>query len=124
MKFTIAIIWVIIIAILHSIPGSSDPDFSFTFFHLDKLIHIILFMLGVYFFAIAYQEKQIKMFLIPLIISFISYGGFLEIMQSVIFKNRFSDIYDWIADIIGVFIGVIFFHKFPSGLSLNYLKKD
>ena len=124
MKFTIAIIWVIIIAILHSIPGSSDPDFSFTFFHLDKLIHIILFMLGVYFFAIAYQEKQIKMFLIPLIISFISYGGFLEIMQSIIFKNRFSDIYDWIADIIGVFIGVIFFHKFPSGLSLNYLKKD
>lgn len=124
MKFTIAIIWVIIIAILHSIPGSSDPDFSFTFFHLDKLIHIILFMLGVYFFAIAYKEKQIKMFLIPLIISFISYGGFLEIMQSVIFKNRFSDIYDWIADIIGVFIGVLIFHKFPSGLSLNYLKKD
>ena len=55
------------------------------------------------------------MFLIPLIISFISYGGFLEIMQSVIFKNRFSDIYDWIADIIGVFIGVLIFHKFPFG---------
>ena len=124
MKFTIAIIWVLIIAILHSIPGSRVTDFSFTFFHLDKLIHIILFMLGVYFFAIAFQEKQRKMFLIPLIISFISYGGFLEIMQSVIFKNRFSDIYDWIADIIGVFIGVIFFHKFPLGLSLNYLKKD
>ena len=47
-------------------------------------------MLGVYFFAIAYQEKQIKMFLIPLIISFISYGGFLEIMQSVILKIDFQ----------------------------------
>jgi len=124
MKFTIAIIWVLIIAILHSIPGSRVTDFSFKFFHLDKLIHIILFMLGVYFFAIAFQEKQRKMFLIPLVISFVLYGGFLEIMQSIIFKNRFSDIYDWIADIIGVFIGVLIFHKFPSGLSLNYLKKD
>ena len=124
MKFTIAIIWVLIIAILHSIPGSRVTDFSFTFFHLDKLIHIILFMLGVYFFAIAFQEKQRKMFLIPLVISFVLYGGFLEIMQSIIFKDRFSDIYDWIADIIGVFIGVLIFQKFPSGLSLNYLKKD
>ena len=120
MKFTIAIIWVLIIAILHSIPGSRVTDLSFTCFHLDKLIHIILFMLGVYFFAIAFQEKQRKMFLIPLVISFVLYGGFLEIMQSIIFKDRFSDIYDWIADIIGVFIGVIFFHKFPSS-NLVYL---
>mgnify|MGYP001270522627 CR=1 FL=1 len=124
MRFNIAIIWAIIIAILHAIPGPRVTDFSFTFFHLDKLIHIVLFMLGIYFFAIAYEEKQRKMFLIPLVISFVLYGGFLEIMQSVFFKNRFSDIYDWIADIIGVFIGIIFFHKFPKGLSLNYLKKD
>ena len=45
-------------------------------------------------------------------------------MQSIIFKNRFSDIYDFIADIIGVFIGVFIFIKFPSGVSLNYIKKD
>ena len=125
MRFTIAIIWVIIIAFLHFVPSSSVPDFSLTFFfHLDKLIHVILFMFGVYFFAIAYKEKQKNMFLCPIIISFILYGGLLEFMQGIIFKNRISDIYDFIADIIGVFIGVFIFIKFPSGVPVNYIKKD
>ena len=52
------------------------------------------------------------------------YGGFLEVMQGIIFENRISDIYDFIADIIGVFIGVFIFIKFPSGVSVNYIKKD
>ncbi len=125
MRFTIAIIWVIIIAILHAVPSSSEPDFSFTFFvHLDKLIHIILFMFGVYFFAIAYEEKQKQIFLFPIIISFVLYGGFLEVMQGIIFEDRISDIYDFFADIIGIFIGVFIFMKFPSGVPVNYIKKD
>lgn len=125
MRFTIAIIWVIIIAILHAVPPSSAPDFSFTsFVHLDKLIHIILFMFGVYFFAIAYEEKQKQFFLFPIIISFVFYGGFLEVMQGIIFEDRISDIYDFVADIIGIFIGGLIFKKFPSGVPVNYIKKD
>ena len=125
MRFIIAIIWAIIIAILHAVPSSSAPDFSFTFFvHLDKLIHIILFMFGVYFFAIAYEEKQKQFFLFPIIISFVLYGGSLEVMQGIIFEDRISDIYDFVADIIGIFIGVFIFMKFPSGVPVNYIKKD
>ena len=59
MRYTIAIVWVVVIAILHAIPGSDFPEISFSdFFQLDKLIHAIVFMIGVYLFAIALKEQQ------------------------------------------------------------------
>ena len=42
MHYTIAIVWIVFIAILHAIPGSDFPEFSFSdFFQLDKLIHVV-----------------------------------------------------------------------------------
>ena len=49
MRYTIAIVWVVVIAILHAIPGSDFPEVSFSdFFQLDKLIHAVIFMIGVF----------------------------------------------------------------------------
>ena len=45
-------------------------------------------------------------------------------MQGIIFEDRISDIYDFVADIIGIFIGGLIFKKFPSGVPVNYIKKD
>ena len=124
MRFTIAIVWVVVIAILHAIPGSDFPEFSFNaFFQLDKLIHSIVFMLGVYLFAIAFKEQQ-KFFLNYLVISFIAYGLLLEVLQGLVFVERSTDMLDWLADIIGVFLGVWIFKKFPLNVSMNSAKKD
>ncbi len=80
--------------------------------------------LGYIFLQLLMKKSKKNMFLCPIIISFVLYGGFLEFMQGIIFENRISDIYDFIADIIGVFIGVFIFIKFPSGVPVNYIKKD
>ena len=82
MRYTIAIGWVVVTAILHAIPGSDFPVVSFSnFFQLDKLIHVVIFMIGVFLFAIALKEQQKIQFLRYVVISFIAYGLLLEIFQ-------------------------------------------
>ena len=125
MRYTIAIVWVVVIAILHAIPGSDFPEFSFSdFFQLDKLIHAVIFMIGVYLFAIALKEQQKIQFFRYVVISFLTYGLLLEILQGLVFVERSADILDWLADTIGVFLGVWIFKKFPFPLSMNSAKKD
>ena len=125
MRFTIAIVWVVVIAILHAIPGSDFPNFSFSyFFQLDKLIHAVIFMIGVYLFAVALKEQHKIQFLRYIVISYIAYGLLLEVLQGLVFIERSADILDWLADTIGVFLGVWIFKKFPFPVSMNSAKKD
>ena len=52
------------------------------------------------------------------------YGLLLEVLQSLVFVERSADFLDWLADIIGVFLGVWIFKKFPLNVSMNSAKKD
>ena len=125
MRYTIAIVWVVVIAILHAIPCSDFPEVSFSdFFQFDKLIHAIIFMIGVYLFAITLKEPQKIQFLRYIVISYIAYGLLLELLQGLVFIERSADILDWLADTIGVFLGVWIFKKFPFPVSMNSAKKD
>ncbi|MDC3103979.1 VanZ family protein [Flavobacteriales bacterium] len=125
MRYTIAIVWVVLIAILHVIPGSDFVEFSFSdFFQLDKLIHVVIFMIGVFLFAVALKEQKKIQFLRYVIISFIAYGLLLEIFQGLFFVERSADILDWLSDTVGVILGVWIFKKFPFHLVMNSVKKD
>lgn len=124
MRITLAIAWAVVIAVLHAIPGHDFPELSFSdFFQIDKLIHAIIFMVGFYLFAVALAEQQKKTFIRYLIISFVAYGLILEILQGLLFVERSADVLDWLADILGVFLGVWFFKKFPFAVSTNSVKK-
>ena len=125
MRITLAIAWAVVIAVLHAIPGSDFPEVSFSdLFQIDKLIHAIIFTIGFYLFAVAFAEQQKKAFIRYLIVSFIAYGLLLEVLQGLVFVERSADILDWLADTIGVFLGVWIFKKFPFPVSMNSAKKD
>ena len=125
MRFTLAIVLTVVIAVLHAIPGSDFPEFSISdFFQIDKLVHAIVFMIGVYLFAVALAEQQKKAFIRYLIVSFVAYGLLLELLQDLVFVERSADVLDWLADTIGVFLGVWIFKKFPFPVSMNSAKKD
>ena len=125
MRLTVAIVWAIFIAVLHAIPGSDLPNFNLSnLFQIDKLVHAIVFAIGIYLFAIALVVQQNKNFLSYLIVSFVVYGLILEVLQGTIFVERSTDLLDWLADTIGVFIGVLIFNKFPFTTSINSVKKD
>lgn len=53
------------------------------------------------FFKTNYQHWLIYLFL-----AYVSFGGIIEILQGTIFKPRTAEIADWLADIIGLFLGL------------------
>ena len=65
----------------------------------DKLVHLISFAALV--FPLAYTGR---FGLIQLFISVSIFGGFIEIIQPRF--NRGADIYDWLADVFGILLGI------------------
>jgi len=125
MYFFISIVWILIIAVLHFIPGYDLPQLDLSYiFQIDKIVHVFIFCVGVYLFATALSERQKNSFLSYLVLMFILYGLLLEVLQDLFLIQRSADVFDWLADIIGVFLGVWLFNKFPILVPVKSFKKD
>ena len=71
----------------------------------DKLVHLIAFA------ALAFPLARTGRFgAIPVLIGAIAFGGLIELIQPTF--NRSADVNDWVADTLGVLIGI--------GLGLAY----
>lgn len=103
----VAIIYFLFIAFLHLIPGTSIPTVSFAdLFQLDKLVHLILFA-GAYLVLLkALQQYFFRNKRFYLVFFCVFYGFLLEYLQSTFGQNRFGDVLDFVADTIGVFVGL------------------
>ena len=67
----------------------------------DKLVHLIAFA------ALAFPLARTgRLGLLPVFIGASAFGGAIELIQPTF--NRSADLNDWIADTLGVLIGVIF----------------
>lgn len=124
MRYTFAISWLVLIAILHALPGDNISKFGFLdVLHIDKLIHTTLFMIA--FILLAYADKRqynlISFYYI--IVSLAMYGLALEYSQGYFFENRSMDVFDWLTDICGILIGILLFRKIPFLTSTNSCKK-
>ena len=91
-------------------PDSQSTGFFFTGF--DKLVHLgFFYVLTVllFFGKIRYQHNYsfsiFTIFKIILITAFI--GGGIEIIQLLFFNYRSAEWWDFICDMIGVFMGVL-----------------
>ena len=84
---TVAMLW----PINQPPPG---PDGS------DKVVHLIAFA------ALAFPLARTGRFgLIPVFVGASAFGGIIEVMQP--FFGRSADMQDWIADIVGVGLGIV-----------------
>ena len=114
MRFYLALIWVVIIAALHCIPGEDLKLLQIDdLFQLDKLFHAIVFAIGVFLSAYPAQIKYPSKWQRLVVVAYLLYGLFLEVLQGIFFSNRFADPFDWMADAVGVFMGLWVYHKFP-----------
>ncbi len=99
------------------LPGNSlKPLMAFPFSFVDKLAHFFVFMiLSIFFFAdIKKDNKNIsntKALLIVLLIS-LFYGIIIEILQSVLTIDRSGELFDILANMLGVLTGVVLQIKF------------
>ena len=65
----------------------------------DKLVHLIAFAVLAFPLAITGRFG-----LLPVFVGASVYGGAIELIQPSF--NRSADIYDWVADVIGVVLGI------------------
>jgi len=101
------IIYLIFISFLFFVPGSAFPKSNWlSDIYFDKWIHIVLFLglalLCCWGFAVL-KHKHLILLLVLLAV----YGLVVEIIQEHIIKNRSFDLKDWVADIIGSFLGIL-----------------
>jgi len=65
----------------------------------DKLVHFVSFA------ALAFPLARTGRFgLLPVFIGASAFGGFIELIQPSF--NRSADVNDWVADIVGVILGI------------------
>ena len=107
MRLGLALLWPIVIALLHTISGQ---DFAFmqlhNVFHLDKFFHVTIFAIGAWLLLDLLKSQYSKYPFRYTFISYAIYGIFLELMQGVFFEGRHADLFDWIADVAGVILAL------------------
>lgn len=111
----IVIIYFLFIAVLHLIPSTSLPEVSLSdLFQLDKLVHAFLFagaFLVLYKYCLQYYIKFSRFILV---IICVFYGFLMEFLQALLAQNRNGDIMDFVADTIGVLLGLYLSTKFRT----------
>ncbi len=99
-------IGVVLATILALLPSTSVPH-AFQFW--DKAQHALAFTVLTITGGLAFPKK-VKLVYIGLIM----YGALMEIMQSALTTTRFGNVLDWLADGVGVLIGIVVYASLAS----------
>ncbi|MCF0058578.1 VanZ family protein [Dyadobacter sp. CY356] len=94
----IAIFWTLLILLACSWPGKDIPEAPVVGF--DKLVHAGLFGGFTVLWLLIYPQKSITV-----ILAGIAYGVGIEFYQEIMPLDRTFDLFDIVADSIGVFLG-------------------
>lgn len=108
-----SIAWAIIILILCGLPGNDIDKVKFIDIpHFDKFVHFSMYFV---FTLLLISENNLQRqihdvtvnaILIATAISLI-YGALIEILQKYLFINRGADIWDMVANTVGVIVAVL-----------------
>lgn len=116
-----AVIWTFVILFIVFIPGNKIPNYGnwMDVFQIDKVVHIFLFAPFSFSWLLKYHFSENINFRTTFLIVF---SGLLlaistEIIQYYFIKGRNGNIADAIADVIGIFIGLIAFRFIRKSLS-------
>ncbi len=100
-KWASIIFWLAFLStsIVMFVPGSPTKENGFM--HWDKIQHVLAFMLLIKLAWSAYPNKK-YMAVIMLVI----FGATIEILQATLTTTRTGSTGDWIADLVGILIGM------------------
>lgn len=112
--FLPAILWVVLITFLSLVSSRNLQKFTVDIVSFDKLAHLIIYAVLSFFIAWGIKKslmrKKLSLKLLAMIFLFTSiYGIGIEVLQKSISTGRHFEYYDIIANIIGSFIGLLFF---------------
>lgn len=125
-KFTLAILWFLVVTILLTLPGNDIPKISFLeSINFDKVVHIGLFCGLVFLFYWPVSKTDLsptskRRILLKIALTALAYGIMMEFVQKYFIPNRSCDVKDMIADGIGAFLPYVFQKKIDN---FNYFPK-
>ncbi len=107
----LAIIATIVLGIA-SLSVMPKIDLGFKLKSSDKYLHAFAYftLTTIWFFAFRDRIKKYN-FKIVLILTLIIYGIIIEALQGSVTKYRTADLYDEIANMLGILIATLFFNK-------------
>lgn len=124
-KFLPGIAWFFVVAVLVFMPGDDVPDIGWMhIYKADKLVHFSMFWGLTFLFSLPYLNsgfsiaKKRKFFIIVSII-FIAWGLGVEFIQKYYAYHRSFDLFDWLADSIGVVIAFLVLQKLAKKRSIS-----
>ncbi len=112
-----ALIWSLVILGLSTMPGVNLPETFWDILSWDKLAHAIVYAIQCMLIlwgghkAKAATSLSQRLIIIALTISG-AYGILMEIVQYSFFPNRYFEVQDIIANIIGSFIGLYLYRRY------------
>lgn len=114
-QFIYTLLWASLILVLSSIPGGSMPSYSWmAMLSFDKFAHAFVYSILVFLFIMELSVKAQKYATSRNIIIFAFligtlYGGLIELMQENLFVDRKADLFDFLANMVGGLLGIVFY---------------
>lgn len=112
------ILWALLILILCSIPGKDIPSIGWLqILSPDKWVHAAVFFVQYLLLMLAFSKEFIDKFWLfaahwwAVILS-LFYAVLTEVYQHLFLPDRFGDVYDFIANAVGVVVGVWFYYRY------------
>jgi len=109
------ILWLALICYALFIPAQELPVKPlFKIPHFDKMVHFGLFFVLCILLLRPFKRLKFKYYIIAPLISIV-FSGILEFSQQMLSKSRSSDIYDFMANTLGILAAILFYFLFVSG---------
>lgn len=107
-------LWLALICYSLFIPAKELPVKPlFSIPHFDKMVHFTLFFVFCILLLRPLKRLKLNYYLLAPLISIVL-GGLLEFTQQLFSKSRSSDIYDFLANSLGILAAVLFYYLFVS----------
>ncbi|MBU3927568.1 MAG: VanZ family protein [Bacteroidetes bacterium] len=125
-RFWPAMTWAILILILTGVPGSYFPEVRsfWQWLSPDKIVHLVIFGVQVFLIILGFKpqylnSKQRFKFVVGATIVTILYGLVTELLQHYVFIGRDGNIFDFLADALGAFLGLLTYYLLKMKKILN-----
>lgn len=100
-----SILWASVIIYLSLVHISSTTTVKATFIpHFDKLAHIFIYM--IFSLLLLFENRKSRKTYLPLLIA-VFFGVLMEILQHLLTTYRSMEIYDMLANTLGVILGML-----------------
>lgn len=106
------LLWALVILVLCLIPGKELPRYRWTdLFSFDKVVHAGVFFVLAWLMVVALRPTGTGPAIRWTAGVCLMYGGLLEVMQGTLMTDRYADVGDFVANGIGVALGLWWWHR-------------